>query len=42
MIVNHKARDEWKIKLSMRLIFVSFTDANETRECIQKVIIQQS
>ena len=32
MIDNYKARDEWKIQLSMRIIFVSFTDANETRE----------
>ena len=32
MIDNHKARDEWKIELTMQIIFVSFTDANETRE----------
>ena len=32
MIDNHKAKGEWKIQLSMRIIFVSFTDANETRE----------
>ena len=32
MIDNHKARNEWKIQLTMRIIFVSFTDANETRE----------
>ena len=32
MIDSHKARNEWKIQLSMRIIFVSFTDANETRE----------
>ena len=32
MIDNHKARGEWKIQLTMRIIFVSFTDANETRE----------
>ena len=32
MIGNHKARGEWKIQLSMRIIFLSFTDANETRE----------
>ena len=31
MIDNHKARGEWKIQLTMRIIFVSFTDANETR-----------
>ena len=29
MINDHKG--EWKIQLSMRMIFVSFTDANETR-----------
>ena len=32
MIDNHKARGEWKMQLTMRIIFVSFTDANETRE----------
>ena len=32
MIDSHKARNEWKIQLSIRIIFVSFTDANETRE----------
>ena len=32
MIDNHKARGEWKIQLTMQIIFVSFTDANETRE----------
>ena len=32
MIDNHKARGEWKIQLTMRIIFFSFTDANETRE----------
>ena len=32
MIDDYKARDEWKIQLSMRIIFVSFTDANETHE----------
>ena len=31
MIDKHKARGEWKIQLSMRIIFVSFIDANETR-----------
>ena len=31
MIDNHKARGEWKIQLTMRIIFVSFVDANETR-----------
>ena len=28
MIDDYKARGEWKIQLSMRMIFVSFTDAN--------------
>ena len=32
MIDDHKAKCEWKIQLSMRIIFVSFTDVNETRE----------
>ena len=32
MIDNHKARAEWKIQLTMQIIFVSFIDANETRE----------
>ena len=31
MIDNHKTRGEWKIQLIMRIIFVSFIDANETR-----------
>ena len=31
VIDNHKARGEWKIQLIMRIIFVSFIDANETR-----------
>ena len=30
MIDNYKARGEWKIQLSMQIIFVSFIDANET------------
>ena len=32
MIDNYKARGEWKIQLSMRIIFVSFKHANETCE----------
>ena len=32
MIDSHKARNEWKIQLSMRIIFISFADANETSE----------
>ena len=32
MIDDHKSKGEWKIQLAMRIIFVSFTDANETRE----------
>ena len=32
MIDNNKAKGEWKIQLSMQIIFVFFTDANETRE----------
>ena len=32
MINNHKSKGEGRIQLSMRIIFVSFTDANETRE----------
>ena len=32
IIDKHKVKGEWEIKLSMRIIFVSFTDANETRE----------
>ena len=31
MINNHKAKGEWKIQLIMRIIFVSFPGANETR-----------
>ena len=36
LIDNPKAKGEWKIHLSMRIIFVSFTDANETREMYTK------
>ena len=32
MIDDHKSKGKWKIQLSMRIIFVSFTVANETRE----------
>ena len=32
MIDKHKTKGEWKIQLSMRIIFVSFIDANETQE----------
>ena len=32
MTDNNKARGGWKIQLTMRIIFVSFIDANETRE----------
>ena len=32
MIDDYKAKGEWKIQLSMQIIFGSFTDANETRE----------
>ena len=31
-IDDHKSKGEWKIQLSMRIIFFSFTDANEARE----------
>ena len=31
MIDNHKARGEWKIQLTMRIVFASFIDSNETR-----------
>ena len=32
MIDDHKSKGEQKIQLSMRVIFVSFTEANETRK----------
>ena len=32
MIDNYKAKGEWKIQVSMAVIFISFTDANETRD----------
>ena len=32
MIDDHKSKGEWKIQLSMRIIFVSFIDSNETCE----------
>ena len=36
IIDDHKARGEWKTQLTMRTIFVSFTDINETREMCTK------
>ena len=36
MIDNYKAKGGWKIQLSIRMIFVSFTDANETRDMYTK------
>ena len=36
LIDDHKSKDEWKIQLSMRIIFVSFTDANKTHEMYSK------
>ena len=36
MIDNYTAKGEWKIQLSMRMIFVSFTDANETCDMYTK------
>ena len=36
MINNQKTKGEWKIQLSMRVIFVSFTDASEIREIYTK------
>ena len=32
IIDDHKAKGKWKIQLSMRIFFVSFTGANETCE----------
>ena len=32
MMNDYKSKGEWKIQLSMQIIFVSFTDANETCE----------
>ena len=32
MIDDHKSKGEWKIQLTMPIIFVSFTDSNETHE----------
>ena len=37
MINKHKVNCEWKMQLSMRIIFVSLTDANETQEMHTKV-----
>ena len=36
MIDDYKSKGEWKIQILMRIIFVSFTDANETREMHRK------
>ena len=32
LIEDYQAKGNWKMQLSMRMIFVSFTDANETHE----------
>ena len=32
MIDDHKSKGKWKIQLTVRIIFISFTDANGTRE----------
>ena len=36
LIDDHKSKDEWKIQLSMRVIFASFTDVNKTHEIYSK------
>ena len=36
LIDDHKSKGEWKIQLSMRVIFVSFTNVNETRKMYSK------
>ena len=36
MINDYKSKGEWKIQLSMQIIFASFTDANETRDMYTK------
>ena len=36
MIDDHKPKGEWKIQMSMRIIFVSFIDSNETLEMYLK------
>ena len=36
MINDYKSKGEWKIQLSMQMIFVLFTDANETRDMYTK------
>ena len=36
LIDDHKSKDEWKIQLSIRVIFVSFTNANETHKMYSK------
>ena len=36
MIDYYKSKGEWKIQLSMRMIFVSFIDKNETRDMYTK------
>ena len=36
MINDYKSKGEWKIQLSMQIIFVSFTDGNGTRDMYTK------
>ena len=42
MINNYKSKGEWKIQITMRIIFVSFIDNNETQAMHTKVIILKS
>ena len=37
LIDDHKSKDEWKIQLSMPIIFVPFMDSNETCEIYRTV-----
>ena len=41
MIDDYKSKGEWEIQITMRIIFVSFIDKNQT-QCIQKVIMLKS
>ena len=36
LIDDHNSKDKWKIQLSMRVVFVSFTDVNKTHEIYSK------
>ena len=42
MIDDYKSKVEWKIQITMRIIFISFIDRNKTQVMHKKVIMLKS